>query len=185
MRIREAQTERFIMDIFGIFYELPMMTYGGEVWGIKPISNHLRLVPDFCFWRGLFVMGGDQTDHGVGQPQSGLLFQNIDDLWSYGKPTGWGSVWRDEEVKQGISSDPFLMTGFDKKNLHLINHSGYSVTYTIQVDFLGNQTWVDYKSIAVAPGKYAYHIFPEGFSAHWVRIIPGKNCKSTATFFYN
>ena len=27
-----------------------------------PISNHLRIVPDYCYWRGLFVMGGDQTD---------------------------------------------------------------------------------------------------------------------------
>jgi len=88
-------------------------------------------------------------------------------------------------VEQGVGSDPFLMTGFDKKNLHLINHSGYPVTYTIQVDFLGNRTWVDYKSLTVAPHKYVYHIFPEGFSAHWVRIVPGKNCRSTATFFYN
>lgn len=44
----------------------------------------MKIVPDFCFWRGMFVMAGDQTDHGVGQPQSGLLFQNIDDLWNYG-----------------------------------------------------------------------------------------------------
>jgi hypothetical protein len=98
MRIREVQTERFIMDAHGIFYELPMMTYGGHVWGIKPISYHLRIVPDFCFWRGMLVMGGDQTDHGVGQPQSGLLFQNIDDLWKYGKPSGWGAVWQKESI---------------------------------------------------------------------------------------
>ena len=99
MRIREVQTERFIMDAHGLFYELPMMTYGGNVWGIKPISYHLRIVPDFVFWRGMLVLAGDQTDHGVGQPQSGLLFQNIDDLWNYGKPTGWGAVWQDDDVE--------------------------------------------------------------------------------------
>ena len=141
MRIREVQTERFIMDVFGIFYELPMMTYGGLVWGIKPIAYHLRIVPDFCFWRGLFVMGGDQTDHGVGQPQSGLLFQNIDDLWNYGKPTGWGAVWQDERVDSNAISDPFLMTGFDKKTVHLINKGKEEIEFILEVDVMGNDEW--------------------------------------------
>ena len=112
-----------------------MMTYGGFVWGIKPISYHLRIVPDFCFWRGLFVMAGDQTDHGVGQPQSGLLFQNIDDLWNYGKPTGWGAVWQEETVEANSISDPFLMTGFDKKALHLKNDGNEDIEISLEDDF--------------------------------------------------
>ena len=42
-----------------------------------------------------------------------------DDLWSWGKPQGWGSVWHEEKVEAGEASDPYLMTGFDKKVLHL------------------------------------------------------------------
>jgi len=185
MRIREAQTERFIMDVHGIFYELPMMSYGGEVWGIKPISNHLRLVPDFCFWKGMFVMAGDQTDHGVGQPQSGLLFQNLDDLWQYGKPSGWGGLWEAETVPAGTYSDPFLMTGFDKKTLHLVNHGGQKVTFTIEVDILGNGTWYRYNTMEVAPKEYMYHTFPDGYSAHWVRLKTDTTAAVTAKFFYN
>lgn len=185
MRIREAQTERFIMDIHGIFYELPMMTYGGEVWGIKPISHHLRIVPDFCFWRGMFVMAGDQTDHGVGQPQSGLLFQNIDDLWNYGKPTGWGAVWREDAVRAGESSDPFLMTGFDKKTVHITNHSNKTINLILDVDYLGNGSWNVYEEITVDPLEYRYHIIPDGFSAHWIRARVDKSAQITVQFVYN
>jgi len=185
MRIREAQTERFIMDAFGIFYELPMMTYGGFVWGIKPISYHLRIVPDFCFWRGMFVMAGDQTDHGVGQPQSGLLFQNIDDLWNYGKPRGWGAVWQNDTISAGDISDPFLMTGFDKKVLHLKNEGDNDVQITIEVDFLGNETWEQYKTISLKSKSYTHYIFPDGYSAHWVRLKTDSNTVITAQFVYN
>lgn len=185
MRIREAQSERFIMDAFGIFYELPMMTYGGLVWGIKPISYHLRIVTDFCFWRGLFVMAGDQTDHGVGQPQSGLLFQNIDDLWNYGKPAGWGAVWQNDTVQAGDVSDPFLMTGFDKKTVHFRNNSKNDVEFTIMVDFSGSDEWNICKKIKVKGNGYDFYTFPDGYSAHWVKLRVDKQSVVTAQFNYN
>lgn len=185
MRIREAQSERFIMDAFGIFYELPMMTYGGFVWGIKPISYHLRIVPDFCFWRGLFVMAGDQTDHGVGQPQTGLLFQNLDDLWNYGKPTGWGAVWQNDTVQAGDMSDSYLMTGFDKKTIHFKNSGKKDVDFTIMVDFSGNDEWNIYKKITVKGNGYNSYTFPDGYSAHWVKLRVDKKSVVTAQFVYN
>jgi hypothetical protein len=185
MRIREAQSERFIMDAFGIFYELPMMTYGGLVWGIKPISYHLRIVTDFCFWRGLFVMAGDQTDHGVGQPQSGLLFQNIDDVWKYGKPTGWGAVWQNDTVESGEISDSYLMTGFDKKTIHFKNRGKKDVVFSIMIDFSGNDEWNVYKKIAVKANGYNYYTFPDGYSAHWVKLSVDKKSIVTAQFVYN
>lgn len=185
MRIREVQTERFIMDAHGIFYELPMMTYGGKVWGIKPISYHLRIVPDFVFWRGMLVLAGDQTDHGVGQPQSGLLFQNIDDLWNYGKPTGWGAVWQDEPVHANSTSDPYLMTGFDKKSVHFINKGEEDIEFSIEVDVMGNDEWNTYKTIKVEPNGYSHYEFPDGYSAHWVRIKANKASTVTVQFVYN
>ena len=60
-RIREVETERFLMDAHGLFYELPRMVYGGHLWGVKPICQHLRQVPDFCCWRGMLVMAGDEA----------------------------------------------------------------------------------------------------------------------------
>jgi hypothetical protein len=183
-RIREAQTERFLMDAHGIFYELPVLIYEGKTWGIKPICYHLQIVPDFCYWRGLFVMAGNQTDVAVGQPQSGLWFGTIDDLWQFGKPQGWGGPWWEEDVRAGDISVPFLMTGFDKKVVHLSHYAGKTVKFTIEIDFLGNGTWKPYKEISVDSKGYAHHEFPAGFSAHWVRIIVDTSCKVTVYFVY-
>ncbi len=185
MRIREAQTERYLMDLHGLFYELPPLVYGGKVWGIRPICAHLRIVPDFCYWRGLFVMAGDQTDNAVGQPQSGLWFGNIDALWQMGKPAGWGGPWQDTEVVADTPSDPYLMTGFDKKSVHLRHDAPHNARFTVEVDFLGDGTWSRYEILDVPAGAYVHYEFPDGFSAHWVRVRCDAACKATAYFFYS
>jgi hypothetical protein len=186
MRIRHAQTERLLMDVHGMFYELPILSYGERIWGIRPICSHLRVVPDFCSWSGLFVMASDQADHDQGQPQSGLWFGNIDDLWQMGKPSGWGGPWWNAPVEAGVVSDPFLMTGFDKKVVHLAHDAQEQVTFRIEVDFLGDGTWKTYQSFDVAPETgYVHHEFPDGFSAHWVRVRVDKACQATVYFMYN
>jgi hypothetical protein len=186
LRIRHAVTERLLMDAHGIFYELPPFAYGDHIWGIKPICSHLRVVPDFCYWRGMFVMASDQIDHDQGQPQSGLWFGNIDDLYKMGKPTGWGGPWRQTLVDPDQPSDPFLMTGFDKKVVHLAHDSKGTVNFTIEVDFLGDGTWKEYGKVPVHPSTgYAHHEFPDGFSAHWVRLRTDRQCTATAYFMYN
>ncbi len=185
MRIREAQTERYLLDAHGLFYELPALTYGGHLWGVKPIGNHLRIVPDYCSWRGLFVMAGDQTDNAVGQPQSGFWFGNLDDLWKMtGKASGWGGPWWETPVEAGVPSDPFLMTGFDKKMLHLTHDAEEEVEFTLEFDYLGNGKWMRSETISVGPGGSFNHLFADAFSAHWVRITPNKNCQATAQFHY-
>ena len=185
MRIRDAQTERFLMDLHGIFYELPAQIYGGRILPIRPISNHLRIVPDFCYWRGLFVLGGDQTDRSLGQPQTGLWFGQIDDLWKMGKPAGWGGVWYKQQIKSGENSDPFLMNGFDRKVLHLKHTANGPVTFTIEVDFLGDGSWETYNTITVPANGYQHHQFPTGYSAHWVRVRANRDCTATAYFIYS
>lgn len=184
MRIRDAQTERFLMDLHGIFYEVPAQVYDGKLLPIRPISNHLRIVPDYCYWRGLFVMGGDQTDSSWGQPQTGLWFGQVDDLWKMGKPSGWGSVWLRQDVKANQPSDPFLMTGFDHKVLHIRNSSKTNAAFRIEVDFLGDGSWEPYETVHLND-SYKHLEFPAGFSAHWVRITSSADCNATATFIYN
>lgn len=186
MRIRHAETERLLMDAHGTFFELPLFAYGDHLWGLRPISTHLRVVPDFCHWRGLFVMASDQIDHDEGQPQSGLWFGNIDDLWSMGKPSGWGGPWWETAVKAGEVSDPFLMTGYDKKVLHLVCKAKKPVRFDIEIDFLGDGHWVPYASFELSPKRtYIHHEFPDAFSAHWARITVNRDCIATACFIYN
>lgn len=186
MRIREVETEHFMVDIQGLFLELQPMPFEGAIWGLKPVCQHLRIIPDYCAFRGLLALGGNQTTPNgdsnpvAGQPQSGIWFCKTDDLWSFGKPQGWGGPWRRAAVKGGEPSEPFLMTGFDRKVLHL--KAGRRAAFEIQVDFLGSGEWVTYKTLDV--NGYAYHVFEPGFSAHWVRLIPGTDCVASAEFVY-
>ena len=187
-RIRAVETERLMMDCHGMFYELPPMNYNDSIWGIRPVCSHLRIVPDFCSFRGMLVLGGNEsTEAGRSlydpQSQAGIWFGKTDDLWSFGKPQGWGGPWRKAKVTAGEASDPFLMTGFDKKVLH-VRSSGAGAAVAIEVDFLGTGEWVAYESLTVAPGGYAYHVFPDGFSAHWVRLVPDTSTELTAEFIY-
>ncbi|MGK7397297.1 MAG: hypothetical protein ACNS62_22160 [Candidatus Cyclobacteriaceae bacterium M3_2C_046] len=196
MRIREVETERALMDCHGLFYEISYHTYSGELFGIRPIAKHLRVVPDFCSWRGMLVLGGNQAtpmkfkdpiDRNplAGQPQANLWFGKTDDIWSWGKPSGMGGVWYNTEVKVNEVSDPFLMIGFDQKVLHLKHDAGQPVSYHIEVDFVGDGDWSTYGKVDVPANGYAHHEFPQGFSAHWVRLTVNKPCKTTAFFMYN
>ncbi len=189
-RIREVESERMLMDCHGMFYELSPLAYDGRIWGVRPISTHLRIIPDFCSYRGYLVLAGDHVapifegNHVAGQPQSGLWFGKTDDLWQFGKPKGWGGPWWDKRVQADEPSDPYLMTGFDQKVLHLYHDADAPVEFRIEVDFLGNGTWKTYDTLRVPAKGYVHHEFPAGFSAHWVRVIPGATCTATAWFVY-
>jgi hypothetical protein len=189
-RIRQTEHERFLMDCHGMFYELSPWAYGNKVWGIRPISTHLWVLGDFCTFRGMLVMGPDNaspatgTNALAGEPQSGLWFGKTDDLWQFGKPAGWGGPWWQEPVKTGVPSDPYLMTGFDKKVLHLSHEADQAVKFKIEVDFLGNGSWKTYEEIVVPAHGYVHHEFPQGFSVHWVRLTPGADCTASAYLVY-
>jgi hypothetical protein len=189
-RIREIETERYLMDASGMFYELSPVAFRGRVWGVKPVSSHIRVIPDYCTWKGMLVMGANQTSPGAdtnlvtGYPESNLWFGKADDLWQWGKPAGWGGPWWEEQVAGNEPSDPFLMTGFDKKVLHLTQKSDQRVTFTVEVDFLGDGSWARYDTFAVDPQGYTHHEFPDGFSAHWVRVTADVDCTATAYFIY-
>ncbi|MHB1007658.1 MAG: hypothetical protein ACYC1E_00165 [Propionibacteriaceae bacterium] len=190
-RIRETEHERLLMDHHGQFYEVSPWAYGGRVWGVRPVSTHLWVLGDFCSWQGMLVMGADNASpsHGhnalTAEPQSGLWFGKTDDLWSFGKPGGWGGPWWHDEVVAGEASDPYLMTGFDHKCLHITNHSSTSVKVAVQIDPTGEGVFWDAASLVVPAGGLATHIFPSGFSAHWVRLCCESDAVLTGQFFYN
>ena len=187
MRIREVETEHFLMDMHGLMYELQPIAFEDAIWGVKPICSHLRVIPDFTSFRGLLALGGNTTSPNqdnnayAGQPQSGIWFGKTDDLWQWGKPAGWGGPWRKTAVKAGVPSEPFLMTGFDHKMVHL--KTDRAATIQIEIDFLGNGSWEPYEKLAV--NGYAKHIFPVGFTAHWVRLTAGASCQASAEFMYS
>lgn len=189
-RIREVEHERFLMDCHGMFYELSPWAYENHIWGIRPISTHLWVMGDFCTYRGMLVLGSDNAsphggaNHLAGEPQSGMWFGKTDDLWNLGKPSGWGGVWWEDEIESGQISDPYLMTGFDKKVLHLSHEDDKDINFKVEIDFLGTGKWKTYDTFTVSDNGYVHHEFPDGYSAHWVRVVCDSHCTATAYFTY-
>jgi len=119
----------------------PRPSVGGVFPHLAMVADHS---PDFCSWRGMLVLGGNQstpmrfTDSdrnlNASQPQAGLWFGKTDDLWSFGKPKASGGVWRDPAVKAGEPSAPFLMNGFDKKVVHLKHDQKKPVAFRIEIE---------------------------------------------------
>ena len=188
--VREVVTERSLFNAHGTFYMLPRGNSGG-VAGIKPVCTHNKRISDFCSWRGMLVLAGTKAGakpdaHYVAgdDGMAGLWFGDIDDLWKLGKPRGIGGPLRNTAVTANKPSDPYLMTGYDNKTLRLSHDSDRDVTFTVEVDFIRDGTWKTYDSFTVKPGQTLVHVFPDAYSAHWVRIKADKDCSATAEFTY-
>ncbi len=187
-RIREIEPGRLLLDLHGLFYDFPKGFRPGQTGGLKPISAHLRMYPDFCHWNGQVVLAAD--DNGIanveknGQPQSNLTFLAPGDLKNFGEPYGFGGVWVQDEVKARVPSDPFLAAGFAQRLLHVTQQGKEKVEFAIEIDQAGDGKWTSYRTLTVEPGGYVFHVFPAGFQAQWVRLIPSADCNATAYFHY-
>ena len=191
---REVESERHLANIHGTFYEVPLITNGAPpAWNLmRPVSSHSKRITDFCSWNGLLVLAGVRADAAadghvftdVGN-KTALWFGGVDDLWKLGKPVGRGGPWKDTPVKANVPSDPYLMTGYDRKTVEMSHDSSETVTFKLQVDINGNGFWVDYDSFAVPAGKTLSHEFPAAFSACWSRTLTDRDTTATAMFHYS
>jgi hypothetical protein len=185
--IRECQSERFLMNVHGTFYERPK---DDGLPQIRPVCTHSKAVMDFCTWRGLLVMSGCRrgarpdgrcfVDEATG---AGLWFGMIDELWRLGKPVGRGGPWLETPAEAGVPSDPYLMTGYDRKRLEVTHDAREAVVFTIEVDF-DHAGWRRFGELSVGAGERETFEFPQGYSAHWVRLTPSRDCTATAVFTY-
>lgn len=187
---REIQSERELANIHGTFYELPLVTNSQPplFQKLRPISSHRKQIGDFASWNGLLVMSGvsptatdDSHIYRSADGSEALWLGGIDDLWKFGKPVGIGGPWKKTPVETDQPSDPYLMTGYDKKSLTV--SADRPVSFRLEVNF-DHQGYHHYETF-VLDGKNAQEFsFPTGFSAHWVRLVPNEDCVATATFVY-
>ena len=54
----------------------------------------------------------------------------------------------------------------------------------LDVDFLGDGSWVRYRVVEVEPGGYFHYEFPDSFGAHWIRASVHHDCEATLYFHY-
>ncbi len=190
-RIREIEHERLLMDCHGMFYELSPHAWGGRVFGLRPICSHLWAIPDFCVFRGVLAVGSDQTTPSKGdnvlggEPESGLWLGKTDDLWSWGRPAGWGGPWWQSPVAGGRPSDPFLMFGFQRACLHLINHGPAAARFRVELDALGIGEFAHHKSFDIPSGGAVQHAFPPGLAAHWLRVVADADTTASAQVMFS
>ena len=79
-------------------------------------------------------------------------------------------MWRATDVAAGELSDPFLMTGFDRKKNHLVNVGKEPATVEIEVEPLGDGVSRACRSLEVTPSGYVPHEIADRFAAHWLRL---------------
>jgi len=186
---REVCTERDLLHAHGTFYELPAENAGG-VARMRPVASHNYRIQDYASYRGLLVLSGVRDDaagpHIIRSEDGrcGLWVGVVDDLWQLGKPRGRGGPWHGTSVQAGQPSDPYLMTGYDRKQLTLTHDDPQAVTVRVEVDVAGTGRWQLYRALEVPAGQGATHTFPEAFAAYWVRLLADRDVTATATFTY-
>jgi hypothetical protein len=187
---REVCTERDLFNAAGTFFELPAENAGGYP-KIRPIATHNRRIHDYCSYRGLLILTGVadnapasehivKSDHG----RVAVWVGAVDDLWDFGKPRGTGGPWHKSSVKAGQPSDPYLMTGYDRKSLHLAHDGAEAVEMTVEVDVSGTGLWIPWKKLSVPAIDGREEVFPDAFQAYWVRVTASADCRATAQFEY-
>ncbi|HRE51605.1 MAG TPA: hypothetical protein PK339_09295 [Flavitalea sp.] len=172
---REVITQRSMINVHGTFYEFGNSVESLGMATVRPICTHGKQIVDYCMWRGLFVIAGTKlkakaaTNYFHADKQAaGLWFGNMEDLWKFGKPVGYGGPWKNTRVKAHEPSLPFLMTGYDKKQVEIIAESDATITLEVDFDHTG---WHVYQTFNITAGRPLVHEFPKGFSAHWVRAV--------------
>ncbi len=186
---REVATERDLFNCHGTFFELPAKNAGGFS-RVRPVSTHNLQINDYCSYRGLLVLSGIEMDdvdnnRNIIQSDDGkaaLWIGAIDDIWALGKPNGIGGPWLKTETGAGKYSDPYLMTGYDKKTLEL--SSSVATGITAEVDISGMGDWYSYKTFDLQSGKTIKYKFQAAFQAYWIRFKAAGATIATAQLSY-
>lgn len=157
---------------------------------MRPVSTHGLRIADYCSYRGLLVLSGVDlafkggNDHIIRSDdgKTALWAGAIDDVWDLGKPVGSGGPWKDSLVAAGAVSDPYLMTGYDRKRLSL--RSDITTAIRVEVDISGMGDWQTYRTFEASPDQEMEHLFPDSFQAYWIRFHSAKAATVTTWLEY-
>jgi hypothetical protein len=189
---REVATERDLFNAGGTFYELPAENAGGFA-KVRPVATHNLRIHDYCSYRGMLVMTGIDPKEAANNPhilksEDGLAavwVGVIDDVWRLGKPRGTGGPWHRTVVHPDSPSDPYLMTGYDRKRMTLAHDQSTPVRFRVEIDVTGTGLWKSHGTFDVPPQVEFHYQFPSAFSAYWLRVRADRDCVATAQLQYD
>ena len=190
-KAREVCTERDLLQAHGTFYELPALNAKGAI-RMRPIATSDAAVHDYCSYRGLLVLSGVSPEaakddrHVIRSDdgQAAVWVGAADDLWKLGKPRGFGGPWKNTAVQKGIPSDPYLMTGYDKKTLRLTNHGAKPVRVSALLDVAGDGRVSAYRTFEISAGAEVTHAFESWLNAYWIRFVADEDGVLSAQLTY-
>lgn len=195
-RIREIGKKDFLMTMHGTFWNFPPTFTPQNSSGITPRSNYLKVIGDFAEWNGKLVLGCDDTANSeflnkrkakghVPAPlsQSNLWFIDEPQLDKLGPVIGRGAVWVEEAVEKNTPSDAYLFSGYQRRALHLSQHSGEKVTFQLEIDRKGSGEWEKLKDVDVPSSGYLFVPFTKDEVGAWIRITSTVDLEKTSAVF--
>ncbi len=198
-RIREiGEGDEFLATMHGTFWEFPADFAPGNAKGIRPRSTYLKVVGDFCKWQDKIVFGCDDSARSEflnrrkakgkllppGRSQSNLWFVDEDDIDDFGPVVGHGSVWLNDAVKTGDTSEAYLFAGYDFTWLWILAETKDSeAKFTVEFDKNGNGNWSVWKTLSVPKGGAGFDLSgaPE---AEWIRLVAVTECSKVSAVFH-
>lgn len=192
-RIRDIGEDRLLMTMHGMFWQFPKTFSYGNSAGIEPRSTYLKVVGDFCRWQEQIVLGCDDTarneflntrrakgEIAAPQSQSNLWFISPEKLDHLGPVIGRGAVWLNDAVEPGVPSDPFLISGFDRRAIHLV--ADQSTILRIEVDRRGTGDWDTLTELSVE--GYRWYDIDSTLDGVWMRIVSSEALEDATAWFH-
>lgn len=198
-RIREiGEGDTLLMTMHGTFWKFPKSFTAANTAGIAPRATYLKVIGDFCRWNDRLVFGCDDSAKseflnkrkakgglaGPGQSNSNLWFTDSNIFEKLGPALGRGSVWVNEKVAAGASSDPYLFAGYQRRAAHLTHSSSGPVTFEFEVDVQGNGNWTALKSVQVPAGGYQWIDFASADKGQWIRARATSDAEGVTLQFH-
>ncbi len=174
-RIREiGDPETFLATMHGTFWRFPAGFRPGEARGIRPRSNYLKVIGDFCEWQGKVVLGCDDsarneflnkrsvkgTIKGPAKSHSNLRFVDEAELDRMGPAIGNMVVWHRADIAAGETSAPHLLAGYSYKWAWVSEG-----TYAVEVDAQGAGDWKAAGTLHAGGNDLS------SLSGEWVRFV--------------
>ncbi len=197
-RIREiGEGDKLLATMHGTFWTFPKTFSLKNTAGISPRSNYLKVIGDFCRWNDRIVFGCDDTakaeflnkrkakgEIAAPQSQSNLWFVEPGQLDHLGPVIGRGALWMKEDVKAGVPTDPYLISGYQKKGLHLAHDGAEPAVIMMEVDADGTGSWRKVREVKLSnPNEW---VDLSDMVGVWLRLSSSVDLKNaTASFIFS
>lgn len=197
-RIREIGEKDYLMTMHGLFWNFPADFNSSASAGIRPRSAYLKVIGDFTRWGDELVFGCDDSAQkeflnkrkvkgrieGPGQSNSNLWFTSLGKPDELGPATVDGLVWKDEDVKAGVASDPYLFAGWKVRQCWLQNNGNKVLTLSLEVDEKGDGHFCNLHNVILEAGESSIVTFAAEEQGEWIRVVADKDGKATVAFTY-